>query len=235
MNVAVCDDNKSSLEDLKQKISFYFGSRHIPLELYEFTNGKDIVKSSVPFDIAFLDVELSGENGIDVGRELKKKNSRVIIFIVTAYERYLDDAFDLNAFRFFRKPADTRRLFDALDGAAQKLDESSVTFVQAKTGEVLRIPEREIALVEISGRKTKIIAAGGIYLSGDKISLWKERLRASYFISPHSSYIVNLNYIDSYRRAQVIVKCPQGEFSVPVSANRQSEFRKRYFLFQSTQ
>ncbi len=233
MNVAICDDDINGINDLEQKISFYFGSRHIPLNIYKFTSAKDITQSEIPFDVAFLDVELGDDSGIAVGRKLKKKNERTVIFIVTAYDRYLDDAFDLNAFRFFKKPADTQRLFAALDSAAQQLDESFITFIHTKTGDVLKIPAKEIALVEIYGRKTSVVAKSGVYTTALKMSEWKEKLRASYFFSPHSSYIVNLNFVDTYKRSSIMIKCSNETYYVPISAKNQAEFRKRYFLFQS--
>lgn len=233
MNVAVCDDDIKNIADLEQKILSYFGSRHIPLSIYKFTSAKEIVQSDVPFDIAFLDVELGDDSGITVGRELKAKNERTVIFIVTAYDRYLDDAFDLNAFRFFKKPADTQRLFAALDSATQQLDESYITFIQNKTGDLIKIPAKKIALVEIEGRKTMVVTESGVYTTTLKISEWKDKLRASYFYSTHSSYIVNLNYIDTYTRSSLTVKCAGKTYEVPVSAKNQTEFRKKYFLFQS--
>ena len=50
-------------------------------------------------------------NGIYVGNTLKKANKDVIIFVVTSYSEYLDDAMRFHVFRYLSKPLDRQRFF----------------------------------------------------------------------------------------------------------------------------
>ena len=54
---------------------------------------------------------MPGMNGIYVGNELKKANNNIIIFIVTSYSEYLDEAMRFHVFRYLSKPLDKQRFF----------------------------------------------------------------------------------------------------------------------------
>ena len=62
---------------------------------------------------------MPGMNGIYVGNELKRVNENVIIFIVTSYSEYLDEAMRFRVFRYLSKPLEKQRFFrnfrDAID------------------------------------------------------------------------------------------------------------------------
>ena len=70
-------------------------------------------------DIVFLDIEMPGMNGIYVGNELKSQNRNIIIFVVTSYSEYLDEAMRFHVFRYLSKPLDKQR-FNALQTASFK-------------------------------------------------------------------------------------------------------------------
>lgn len=233
MNIAICDDSRSCQEDIKKHIEFYFNDNKIPLNIFSFDTTEELLKSDIIFDIAFLDVELGEENGIEAGKELRIKNERLIIFVVTVHNRYLDDAFDLKAFRFLTKPIQAQRLYSALDSAIELLNNTFISFIEAKTNKRIKIAVREVIFVEISNRKTKVTAENGVYFSNEKISYWKDILSASYFAVPHSSFVVNMNYSAEYKRTELKLKYKDNEYAIPIAAKNQSEFRKTYFNFQS--
>lgn len=233
MNIAICDDIKSCQEDIEKHVKLYFNDNKIPLNIFKFDKTDSLLKSKIIFDIVFLDVELGEENGIEAGKQLRLKNERLIIFVVTAYNRYLDDAFDLRAFRFLTKPIQAERLYSALDSAIELLDNTFVTFIEAKTNKRIKISVREIIFIEIVNRKTKITTEKDVFLSNEKISYWKDRLSASYFAVPHSSFVVNMNYSAEYKRTELKLKCKDKVYVIPISARNQSKFKKAYFNFQS--
>ena len=116
MKCIAIDDEPMALEILSS-----FCQRYGNIELTTFNNpisGMDRVRKMKP-DLLFLDIEMPGMNGIYVGNELKKANKNVLIFVVTSYSEYLDEAMRFHVFRYLSKPIDRQRLFrnlkDALD------------------------------------------------------------------------------------------------------------------------
>ena len=117
MRIVLCDDDEQILKLLKKYLREYFQSAHLSQPDYTvYTSGDDLlVSEAVPsapsVDIAFLDVEMSGRNGINTGALLKEKNPKIKIFIVTSYLDYLDDAMKFHVFRYLLKPINKVRLF----------------------------------------------------------------------------------------------------------------------------
>ena len=120
MRIAICDDDILIIEQLKCYIKTFFESKNIKCpEITSFHSGESLLADKEDKDILFLDIEMSGINGIYVGKELKKANDRIIIFIVTSYPEYLDEAMRFHVFRYLSKPLDKQRFFrnmrDAVD------------------------------------------------------------------------------------------------------------------------
>jgi two-component system, LytTR family, response regulator len=61
-----------------------------------------------PPDLLFLDIRMSGMNGIDLARSLPRDPAPSLVF-VTAYDEYAVQAFDLQAIDYLLKPFDEER------------------------------------------------------------------------------------------------------------------------------
>lgn len=233
MNVAICDDIPEIVSELSGYVEQYFLNHDYSLSLFKCNSGTDILASKEKFDLIFLDVEIGEENGLVVGKEMKKKNPDAIIFIVTAYNKYLDDAFDLQAFRFFNKPIDVERLNKALDSAFELINKKVIEFIDCKTNERVKVTQNDIVLAMIDGRKVKVVSKNGVNYSDMKLKEWTKLLNASFFALPHASFIVNLNYSVKYQRTELALMNNDREYIVPISAKNQPLFREKYFKFQS--
>ncbi|MBQ6936250.1 MAG: response regulator transcription factor [Clostridia bacterium] len=233
MKVAICDDMNEIVLELSEYIEQYFLNHNYNLTLFKFNSGKELLISEEQYDLIFLDVEIGEENGIEVGKILKEKNPNAIIFIVTAYNKYLDDAFDLQVFRFFNKPIEPERLNKALDSAFELINKKIIEFVDCKTNERVKIVQNDIVLAFIDGRKIKIVSTKGENYCNLKLKEFAGLLSASFFASPHASFIVNLNYSTKYQRTEITLTNDKKEYIVPVSAKNQPSFRETYFKFQS--
>lgn len=155
MNIAICDDDKSFRDLLEKHLKNYFNERSIPLNFSQFGSGEELLNSQLLFDLVFLDVEMGNINGIDTGKELKRKNPHNIIFVITSYDGYLDDAFKIRAFRFLPKPLNVVRLYKALDDAAELINNDIIVFYDVKSGRNVRIYTNDIIYIEIKKRKQK--------------------------------------------------------------------------------
>ena len=69
---------------------------------------------ALPFDVAFLDVDMPGMNGLELARRLQEIWPRINIIFVTGYEEYSLKAFELYASGYLLKPIQEKDVAKAL-------------------------------------------------------------------------------------------------------------------------
>ena len=112
MVIAICDDDILFTEQLLTYLKAFFKRNNLPCPNFlVFNSGEALLANTDKKDIVFLDIEMPGLSGISTGQELKKQNSKIIIFIVTSYAEYLDEAMRFHVFRYLSKPLEKHRLF----------------------------------------------------------------------------------------------------------------------------
>ena len=230
MNIAVCDDNRKVVDDIANYLSFFSKDTGTELSVFKYSSSVELRNANIRFDIAILDVEIDDVNGLKLGEELRRRNPHIILMYVTAYRKYLDEALNLNAVRFFEKPLDTRRFYKGLEEAIKRVDNSTIKYClqDGRTTDTIAI--QDIVYVEIEKRKSRVFTVDKSYHSSEHISFWQENLNASFFAVPHKSFIVNLNYITSYERSQITL-CEK--YKVNVARNRQTKFREKFLRIWS--
>ncbi len=230
MKLAICDDELKIRKEIKNSLSNYFSENLIDAEIYDYENGEDLLNSEINFDMAFLDVEMPTSSGIEIGRELKQKSPNIVIFMITAYSDYLDDAFELGAYRFLQKPLDVPRLYRSLDAALLSISSRDIKII-CSNNESAIISTGSIVYCESYKRKTKIVTTNGEFISKDKINVWKTMLNELIFYSPHSSFIINFNYIKSFNRKSLILSYLDETVEISIAPKKQQDFRTKMFLF----
>lgn len=231
MRIIICDDLEC-LNVTRTAVEEYFSSTTQSNEMVYYEDAQTALGDDGVYDLAFLDVEMGTHSGIEIARHLKKANSRIVLFIITAYGQYLDDAFDLNAFRFLEKPVDKSRLFRSLDAALSLYLGETIVFTDTASKKSIKLASHDIIFVENYHRKTRIVTLNGEFISKEHIDFWEGMLNAVYFTVPHKSYIVNMNFIESFSQQELFIKIKDGrEFTVPIASRRQPEVRKTHLKF----
>lgn len=119
MRILICDDDVVFMDVLRKHVQEYLWEHFIQSEVIAVTNPVLILNNAERYDIAFLDIQMGGADGITLAKKLRERNRKLILFFVTNYDEYQDDAMDLRAFRFYEKPFDADRLYSGLDKAMQ--------------------------------------------------------------------------------------------------------------------
>lgn len=228
MRIAICDNEQVCIDNIIQHLDYFSKDNKIDFDKYVFTEPEKMLSANVKFDIAILDVEMDKMSGIELGEELRKNNPHIILIYITAYRKYLDDALNLNAVRFFEKPLDSQRFYRGLRDAIKRIDNSTINVYIRNQTLTERICAQDIIFIEIEKRKTKVITVNKEYHSAQPMSFWRDNLKSTVFISPHKSYIINLNYVTAYERNHIILN---GKYHVSISRSRQSDFSKKFIHF----
>lgn len=230
LRICICDDDTFIVEQLVDYLYEYF-EKHFTknLEIALFDRGKAILENTGKKDIVFLDVEMPELNGICVGRELKKENKDTIIFIVTSYSEYLDDAMRFHVFRYLSKPIDKERLFRNMTDAMQLYRNTTAVFpVETRDG-IYSVRTNQIICIETLNRKTIVHTADRDYESMRNMQYWVKNLPESSFFQTHRSFIVNLNYVEDFDHN--MVRLYHGSFVAYITRRKYAEFKKIYMLF----
>lgn len=226
MKIAICDDDKYYVDEIQKNIYEILSENKIKADFSVFSDSYELFNSDTHYDMAFLDIEMSPFTGIQVAEKLKKINPYIVTFIITSYDKYLDDAMDLNVFRYIKKPLDIRRLRNGVNKALDSIDSNIISVFMKSHKSATNILINDIVYIEIVGRTTKVVTINGEYISDKKITFWKEKLIASFFFQVHKSFIINMKHISDYRRDTVVLS---EKYNIPISYRKQAEFRS-YFL-----
>lgn len=228
MKIAICDDEQIYIDDIIKHLDVFSSKHHIDFEKFVFQSAEKMLELNTKFDIAILDVEMEGMNGIELGDSLRKLNPHIILIYVTAHRKYLDDALNLNAVRFFEKPIDAERFYKGLSDSLKRIDFETVDFYLKDGKNIVRINKQDIIYIEIEKRKTRVITIDNAYSSNHTIDDWMNVLSSNIFTSPHKSYVINLNFVTAYERNFVVL---DKRIQIPIARSRQIEFREMFFRF----
>lgn len=230
MRILICDDDASAVEQLKYNIELFFENSGIRCpEIACFSDGASLLADKEEKDILFLDVEMPGINGIYVGKELKKANSQLIIFIVTSYSEYLDDAMRFHVFRYLSKPLDQKRFFRNMKDAVHLYHTSAVRLPIETRQSVHTLPASSIIMVEARGRKVTVHTVRQDFESVHNMRYWLDLLPDSCFFQTHRSFIVNFRHISDFDHTLVHMAC--GQFHAYLTRRKYSAFKEAYLLY----
>lgn len=196
--------------------------RKILRKIIEKQDGFEVVAESGSFaeamtefsrykpDVAFVDIDLGGESGLDCAKLLTELNPKVKIVFATAHSEYMANAFEIYAFDYLVKPFNMERVIRTLKKLKETLPLSEVTdaadsvtqserfkdklMIKGKD-QVFFVDTKEIIMLERIDGVTRIVTKDGAFQSSASLSDIEEKLNPKEFFRCHKSYIVNLSCI----------------------------------------
>lgn len=228
MKILICDDEQQYVDNLKIHVEKFMQCRFINYKIDTTNTPQTIIESDTVYQLAFLDIQMDEIDGISLAKELKERNSKTVIFFITSFNYYQDDAMDLRAFRFFEKPFNPDRLYSGLEKAMEYIDESYVDFYIYANNEQKKIFVDDVIYVERSNRQVTLVTTKGNYTTHETFDEWCNILQNSFFYKVHKSFIVNLHYVTSYKYSELFI---QNSIRVPIASRRQADFHKFWFAY----
>ncbi len=230
MNIVICDDDPVFCRTLgKYLLDFFKENRLTKPEIRVFYNGEDLLKDRGKMDLAFLDVVMTGISGIHTGKYLKERYPDLLVFIVTSFSDYLDEAMSFNVYRYLSKPVDKARLYRNLHQALRTVATVNRKYaIETKEG-VFTLREREIIEVEACARKVIVHTVKGDYHSLKNMQYWADTLNHNVFFRTHRSFIVNMGHVKAFDHAMVLMD--EQDLNAYLTRRRYHDFKEAYLLY----
>lgn len=194
------------------------------VELHVFTDplqGLDYIRHTEP-QIAFLDIEMDGINGLSIATRLPEATCFVI---TTAYIDYALKGYELDAVDYLHKPFPYERFRAAFDKALRRLGEKKARaevppIVVKQNYSNVSIAVSDILYLEARECYTRIYRASGPPVETRQVlKSVAEQLPADRFLRIHRSFIVARDKVTRYSRREVGI----GHTAVPVGRQYAAE------------
>ena len=230
MRIAICDDEKNIRELIANKVAKQYQDANIIF----YNSGEELLLSDEHIDILFLDIQMSGKNGMETARELRKKDKSVIIIFVTAAEEYVFQAFDVGAFHYIVKPINNTKFTEVLHRAIEEWNakqptnqETEEKYLMINNGGVhIKVTIDDIVYAEVFNRKVVIHKLNETIEYYGKMS-HLENVAGNSFFRPHRAYLINFKYVEKYDATTIYLE----KGTALMAKQKYPEFVKKYMKY----
>lgn len=225
LTIAICDDNKIALDSEAKVISDSLSKQKITYSIDKFNNAEALLNSSISYDIVFMDIEMDRLNGIAAAKKIRELNKECLIFFVTNYEGYLDEAFNQHAFRFWVKPIDENKLLYGIESAISELKALKQTVTVSIGNKKTQISAKNIIYVYVFRKILHIVSTGGEIFTDDTYKDIYNQLREfDDFCELHRGYLINFNYVKNYTANEVFCDYQDKTYKINISRRKYDDF-----------
>lgn len=231
VKIAVCDDEKSQLEYLSDIIKKWSDTMNKPCTLSLFESAEEFwfEYGKNRFDIAVLDIQMSGQNGMELAKELRKLNDKISIIFVTGISDFIGEGYNVYAINYLLKPIDENRLFEALSAASERNNTSDNKKVVIETdGETVAVYEDEIEYLEAFSHSTSVYTQSGVLEVQNGMNSVMAKLSADKFIKCHRSYGINLKCVKLIKKYEVLLDSGK---TVPISRRMYNDVNNAFISY----
>ncbi len=122
--VLLADDEGIVIDSLKFIIEKNFPET---CQIESAKTGRKVIELAESFrpDIAFMDIQMPGINGIEAMKEIREVNKSTIFIVMSAYDKfdYAKEAINLGVLDYLNKPVDQGRIVEVLKRAMKMIDD----------------------------------------------------------------------------------------------------------------
>lgn len=221
INTAICGNDRWIRIQLKKRIEMLQPNWKLFLYSSEEELEKEMLEKN--FSIFFIDVKA----GYEFSKTIRTYNANAVVILISGYETDVcEEAFEIDAIRFLKKPFDNVKLDEAIRKANQIISNQNIYFSYKKRGVVYRVQLSNVYFFERKQRTLEMhLVFGKIEKIYTSLKSLEEKLDAKYFVRTHASYIVNVAYITAIKESVVILE--NGEY-IPVARTRKQEVLNVY-------
>ncbi len=228
IKIGICDDEKIVLSVLGTLVKQSLEELEEGGKIINFHSGEELLEEAEKLDVLFLDIEMPGLDGIEVGSQIQKRNLDCKVIMATSRQDRFKEAFKINAFRFITKPFQKSEVKESLEDVLK-------TRVGMEKIEVYRerVPyklyQKDIMYMEAVDSSVEFVLRDGVFRKETSLKQLEKELDDRLFFRVNKQYIVNMKYIDIHTYKDGIIQV--GAAKIRVSVRKKKEFEKAYTVY----
>lgn len=237
MRIAVCNDKTTELIQFQNILESYKQqSLQQHINIFSFATYSELEKQmkKTKFDVYVLDATSDTQDGIKIGANIRKKDSKAAIIYVADDESKAFKAFSVYAVQYLIKPVKAEAMHEVMDKIIALSGDKTDRRISVKTKEnTVALNYGNISFIECRSHVLHFHLADGSVVSSTHIRTSFEQamsviLEDSRFIHPHKSYILNMDYIVSLTNQEFVMT---DSSKMPIARKNYTVSKARYFAY----
>ena len=150
--VAIVDDSDIDAEYIQSLLKIWARDRQTVVHAQRFISAESFLfhyAGDKAWDILLLDIEMGTMDGVTMAKKLRRENDTAQIVFITGYSDYISEGYEVAALHYLMKPVKDEKLFSVLDRAAERLSKNEKVLNLDISGEMVRVPLRQILYADV--------------------------------------------------------------------------------------
>ncbi len=207
IRIAMVEDCLEDATRLKEYLMRYSKEEQVDFNIDYFDSAEKFLSQyQAVYALVFLDIKMSGMNGMDCAVELRKKDKVVSIIFITSLIQFAQKGYEVNALSFLIKPINYADIYMKLKKALDLvfIKEEHHIMISVHSG-VCMISTDELMYVEIQGHRLKYHLVGETLEMSGNLSKAEKELSGFGFLRCNSCYLVNPKHVMSVKGMDIRV------------------------------
>ena len=221
MRIAICEDNREHAEILAGMVNHWAKKEDMQVSIGYYQSAEQFLfcmKDELPYDLAFLDIQMSKINGLQLARMIREEDRLIFLVFTTALKKYAPKGYEVSAFRYLIKPLQEDEVFQALTAAGQMLEVRKKEAIIVTQGDKSRrVFMDDIYYIEVDNHHIILYLHEETIRFKAKMKEFETQFKEPQFCKCHRSYIVNMKYTGRISREGVEI---DGKRTLPISKSR---------------
>lgn len=179
-------------------------------------------------DLLLLDVEMPGQNGIQLAKKLRLFRNDMPLVFITGYSDYMSEGYDVAALHYLLKPVSEQTLERVLNRALEQLQHQRKFLLCAVDGMMQKIYCDEIQYIEVLSHTVTIHGDGGKDYTLHMTIRELEQKLGREFCRCHRSFLINLARIRQIKKTDILLD--SGE-EIPMSRRLAASVNQAFFTY----
>lgn len=221
MRIAICEDNREHMEILEEMVNRWSKKECEQAYIGHYESAEQFlfcVKDEPCYDLAFLDIQMSKINGLQLARMIREEDQMIFLVFTTALKKYAPKGYEVSAFRYLIKPLQEGEVFQALTKASEMIkDRKKEAIIVTQSDESRRVFKDDIYYIEVDNHHIILHLREETMRFKAKLKEFEIQFKEPQFCKCHRSYIVNLKYAGKISREGVEI---DGKVTLPISKSQ---------------
>lgn len=207
MRICICDDDRAMHAQLLRLLRE--ADPQTEPDVTSLYSGEALIEAYAqdkPFDLIFLDVEMQRANGVQAAQTVRACDADVMIVFVSLHRKYVFDAFPVGALHYLLKPVRSGEFTDVYRRAQQRYRDLHAVLHLKYKQDRFSISVRRILYAEVILRHVFFHTEDGVIKTVGKLSDFAPTLTAHGFVSPHASFLVNLDKVERIENDRIVLQ-----------------------------